>query len=248
MQSGLCCTLKSLLCTFVALFCTFGAASFLFGIHLRKVYSAYNAFLGLDFRIIATVFTVVGSVCVIISIIAFFDAIVSKCHFLRFHPCLPFALLALMAFAVLCELAAGVSASYVHLRVRDVLEAQMTASLSFYQGGANATSWDEMQAANKCCGVRDYADWLKTPFGEGQNVPDSCCTVVGLSCGRSVGRSREIEQAIFIDGCLAPLTSRVQGVTAPFIAGTACLAFTHLSGIVGMLTCTTYKYRYELLE
>ena len=37
-----------------------------------------------------------------------------------------------------------------------------------------------------CCGIKDYSDWFATRFGNGANVPDSCCLLVTENCGENI--------------------------------------------------------------
>ena len=37
-----------------------------------------------------------------------------------------------------------------------------------------------------CCGTSDYKDWFNTAFGNGTNVPDSCCLLIEEGCGQGI--------------------------------------------------------------
>ena len=37
-----------------------------------------------------------------------------------------------------------------------------------------------------CCGTEDYEDWFATAFGNGTDVPDSCCLLISEGCGKDI--------------------------------------------------------------
>lgn len=37
-----------------------------------------------------------------------------------------------------------------------------------------------------CCGTEDYEDWFDTTFGNGTDVPDSCCLLISEGCGKGI--------------------------------------------------------------
>lgn len=37
-----------------------------------------------------------------------------------------------------------------------------------------------------CCGTASYKDWFATAFGNGTDVPDSCCLIIEPGCGKNV--------------------------------------------------------------
>lgn len=37
-----------------------------------------------------------------------------------------------------------------------------------------------------CCGVESYEDWFPTSFGNGTDVPDSCCLLISEGCGKDI--------------------------------------------------------------
>lgn len=42
-----------------------------------------------------------------------------------------------------------------------------------------------------CCGTVDYKDWFATSYGNGTNVPDSCCLIVETGCGRDISKAAD---------------------------------------------------------
>lgn len=37
-----------------------------------------------------------------------------------------------------------------------------------------------------CCGVESYEDWFPTSYGNGTDVPDSCCLLISEGCGKDI--------------------------------------------------------------
>ncbi|XP_042227531.1 tetraspanin-4-like [Homarus americanus] len=61
--------------------------------------------------------------------------------------------------------------------------------------------WDEIQLEMNCCGVDSYKDWFPTDFGNGTDVPDSCCLVVEPGCGKNIASSVDPGDYIITEGC-----------------------------------------------
>lgn len=37
-----------------------------------------------------------------------------------------------------------------------------------------------------CCGTESYKDWFATSFGNGTDVPDTCCLLISEGCGKDI--------------------------------------------------------------
>ncbi|XP_063865158.1 tetraspanin-9-like isoform X1 [Scylla paramamosain] len=62
--------------------------------------------------------------------------------------------------------------------------------------------WDEIQLEMNCCGTEDYEDWFDTTFGNGTDVPDSCCLLISEGCGKGIKNDVTPEDDIETQGCL----------------------------------------------
>ncbi|XP_063865171.1 tetraspanin-9-like isoform X3 [Scylla paramamosain] len=62
--------------------------------------------------------------------------------------------------------------------------------------------WDEIQLEMNCCGTEDYKDWFDTTFGNGTDVPDSCCLLISEGCGKGIKNDVTPEDDIETQGCL----------------------------------------------
>nr|XP_027225947.1 tetraspanin-4-like [Penaeus vannamei] len=62
--------------------------------------------------------------------------------------------------------------------------------------------WDEIQMEMNCCGVVSYKDWFLTTFGNGTDVPDSCCLLVVEGCGKGVANLADPDDEVITEGCL----------------------------------------------
>jgi len=67
--------------------------------------------------------------------------------------------------------------------------------------------WDEIQTEMNCCGVVSYQDWLGTTFGNGTDVPDSCCLLISEGCGKGIVNEVDPEDEIITEGCLPTILS-----------------------------------------
>ncbi|XP_076044345.1 uncharacterized protein LOC143027135 isoform X4 [Oratosquilla oratoria] len=60
-----------------------------------------------------------------------------------------------------------------------------------------------------CCGVADYKDWFTTSFGNGTDVPDSCCLLVMDDCGKDVASKVDPSDDIITEGCLPVISGAI---------------------------------------
>ncbi|CAL4122173.1 unnamed protein product, partial [Meganyctiphanes norvegica] len=82
----------------------------------------------------------------------------------------------------------------------------MTASMDSYIGNSTDIQlWDEIQTEQNCCGVMSYKDWTKSGYGNGTDVPDSCCLLIEDGCGRGVANEKNPGNDIVTDGCLSTI-------------------------------------------
>ncbi|XP_071515172.1 CD151 antigen-like [Panulirus ornatus] len=88
-------------------------------------------------------------------------------------------------------------------------------ALSTYMGNSMGTTeadygsnlsdtqlWDEIQMEMNCCGTANYKDWFATTFGNGTDVPDSCCLIVETGCGKDIADVEYPGDQVITEGCL----------------------------------------------
>ncbi|XP_066971126.1 tetraspanin-4-like [Macrobrachium rosenbergii] len=86
----------------------------------------------------------------------------------------------------------------------------MEATASSYGSDlSNTQLWDEIQSEMNCCGINDYKDWFDTAFGNGTDVPDSCCLLVEEGCGKGMANAVDPDDDIITEGCLPTVISNI---------------------------------------
>lgn len=85
------------------------------------------------------------------------------------------------------------------------------------------TSWDKMQKHLHCCGVENFRDWQgskRNVFPDSMDVPVSCCSNGGPSCGDGAINKKDADDLIddiYIDGCFAILYDWMKSDIIPLI-------------------------------
>jgi len=107
---------------------------------------------------------------------------------------------------------------------------------------AITAKWDELQRDLHCCGgnhfLIGYNDYRNTAIGANNSVPDSCCHTMTKDCGKDMltRRPEEIQNAIFINGCLEILSDKLDNDVIPMMVVYAVvgviLALTELITVV----------------
>jgi len=92
-----------------------------------------------------------------------------------------------------------------------------------------------------CCGVNGYEDWAKTSFGQGKNVPDSCCeTYQYEGCGANALVTDD--SPVYQDGCLSKFTGFVTDNGVYIIGGAIILIILEiLTAVLGCIVCSRTK-------
>ncbi|XP_045113694.1 tetraspanin-4-like [Portunus trituberculatus] len=86
------------------------------------------------------------------------------------------------------------------------MKQEMEVSEAAYGANISDTQmWDEIQLEMNCCGTEDYEDWFDTAFGNGTDVPDSCCLLISEGCGKGIKNDVTPEDDIETEGCLPTL-------------------------------------------
>ncbi|KAK7071782.1 Tetraspanin-9 [Halocaridina rubra] len=81
-------------------------------------------------------------------------------------------------------------------------ESMESSALTYGNDSSNTALWDEIQTEMNCCGVEDYRDWFATSFGNGTDVPDTCCLLIAEGCGKGIANVVDPADDIIEEGCL----------------------------------------------
>ena len=47
-----------------------------------------------------------------------------------------------------------------------------------------------------CCGTEGYEGWFDTAYGNGTDVPDSCCLLISEGCGKDLKNDADPDDVI----------------------------------------------------
>ncbi|XP_071550269.1 23 kDa integral membrane protein-like [Panulirus ornatus] len=83
---------------------------------------------------------------------------------------------------------------------------------------------DLIQHITHCCGIYDYQDWAHFRYGNGTNVADGCCRNRTQGCGMGLLQDPHVDKKVYTVGCLAFVTSALNGVCTALIILTLAIA------------------------
>ena len=63
---------------------------------------------------------------------------------------------------------------------------------------------------NNCCGIQSFKDWSTSGYGNGGEVPESCCLLFGDDCDRDVVNSIAPEDEVLTNGCLPNILTDIE--------------------------------------
>jgi len=222
---------KFFLFLMVLLFCLFGWCFFYLGYHARYVHGDELSMLTDEYLAVPLLFILGGIVSVIISFIIIVEIGVSKClGHSCFNTCVLVTFFLLGSLIVLAELSGSVAMLILRSKVRENLAFKMDSHI--HSTYTNLTDMDSIQQTYHCCGVHNYSDWFDTVLGQMVNVPDSCCIEQSPGCGARIRFQPEIDQIIYIDGCLDYVASDLKhliGIGAMIAIGASII---HLIGLI----------------
>lgn len=139
---------------------------------------------------------------------------------------------ALLCIAFLAQLASIFTALELRTTVAGpkVQPNKINEELNRYGVDASITAkWDELQRDVQCCGGTQfqtgYNDYRNTPIGRNTSVPDSCCLKESNKCGKDIFKKTqdEIDQEIFVHGCIEMLEPKLKGDVIPMMIVYACI-------------------------
>ncbi|XP_078057188.1 CD63 antigen [Mustelus asterias] len=155
---------------------------------------------------------------VVINFVAFFGC----CGAWKENYCMvtTFAVLLILIFIV--EIAAAITGYVFKDKIRGAFESSFNETMKNYNTSENAKNIDNLQQQFHCCGSARYTDWFPP-----NRVPDSCCKVPVLHCGRNVTASN-----IYQEGCVSLINTWLQN-NIVIVAGVALgIALFQLLGII----------------
>jgi len=192
------------LCNFV--FFLTGCAVLGIGIYIQLTMKDYYDFLEEKYLGSAIILMIVGGV---ILIVAFFGC----CGACTESACMMYTFGSLVALILIVEIGCTVTIWIFKDDVWEAVNNQLIEGLEKYGKEDNkgmTDSWNKLQSQMKCCGVKDYTDWIQVDtFNTSSSVPDACCKEenVGEDCGK--GQLNEATH-IYTTGCLSLLEAVVK--------------------------------------
>ncbi|KAM4706448.1 tetraspanin-36-like [Discoglossus pictus] len=235
-------TSKSFLLLLSLIFMGAAAGLCYVGVTLISTYRHYEDFLSNSYLMLPAVITL----CV--SVLMFIIGILGCCSTLKESG------FGMGCFLVLISIifAAGVVSLILGLVYRDKinpgLEDNMNTLFQKYDGkNLESSAIDFMQKEIMCCGVKNYTDWMKTPWYNASNpsVPISCCMKNRTAC---TGKISETNQ-IYHEGCDVKLEHVLQSILSYALLVLLGFAIIELLGIISIcvIMCKPAAHGYQLL-
>ncbi|CAK9826595.1 TSPAN7 [Anthophora retusa] len=169
-----------------------------------------------------------------------FTATLACCCTTRGHPALLYLYGAFLAVVALLELGAGASIYAYRTNINEKFDQNLNETMAVYGQDAKKTSdIDSMQCTLKCCGNRDYTDWLN--MYPPKEIPMSCCRVPKEICDPA-----DINE-IYTQGCYSLVLDFINS-NISLVAGIAVgVAFFPLVGVflACCLASNITKVKYE---
>jgi len=125
------------------------------------------------------------------------------------------------AASVVGQLGVGIAAFKHEGNLENGIKTKMNETM--FQYNVTSKFWDFVQQNYQCCGVLEYKDWFSTPDFNFDNVPDSCCLGGKV---QDCGSKKVNPENIFTDGCLDPVSRKLEGYLK--IIGGTTLAYVAL--------------------
>ncbi|XP_066989031.1 CD63 antigen-like [Macrobrachium rosenbergii] len=216
-------TVKYLVFSFNLIFCLSGLALIAVGGVAQGFFRQYIQFFEGQYQTPAVGLIILGTIILVVS---FFGCCGAK----RDSVVMLWTFIGMMVVLLLCEIAAGITVAVRRHDIGNLVQKNLNETMSHYKDpkALPTVVWNEMQHKHRCCGVMNYLDWEKTPYGvRVSGVPDSCCVVKKPDCGRNVfgsasGGKAVVVPKIYSGGCYQALRdaakSRV-GAIGGVIAG-----------------------------
>jgi len=154
---------------------------------------------------------------IVIGAVMFIVSFFGCCGAYKENKCMIFTHATFMTLitVVLVGLAVALAVGITDENLKPKIETEMTELLQNYNKSEHAgvtKTLDFIQENLKCSGVGSYKDWKSTPFGGTGDVPDTCCKVVELGCGKGIGDldEEEAKHTIYTKGCLDKLVQEIK--------------------------------------
>jgi len=149
-----------------------------------------------------------GTVLIVLGVIILVMGFFGCCGAVTENACMMFFFATMLAIIIIAEITIGVMVYIYKDDAQATIENKMVAALQNYNGtefeGVTQT-WGAIQTDFKCCGVNNYTDWAGTPFGNGVNVPNSCCIANTPDCGMKIIGKPDVSSSINVNGCVSNL-------------------------------------------
>ena len=196
------------LCFFMLLIFTIGLS--MIAVASMMLVELYASFLdGVPVYSTSIIFIVSGIISILLSLIVLIKVGTGKCLSVLCNSDFCYVYLTSFIFVIMafstCELVGGIN-FYIAGNIFEILQANMWTSLkdySPYVSNGISHSWNSVQHTSQCCGVENYTDWKNSAYFNSNNVPDSCCIVQKINCGKNLPvLPSQIKEVIYTRGCL----------------------------------------------
>ncbi|XP_078738738.1 tetraspanin-7 [Lampetra fluviatilis] len=170
----------------------------------------------------------------------------------RGSPCLLKLYAVLLLTVFLAELIAGISGFIFRHEINGLFRSNLKRAMDAYSGPSHSGSdgaIDTLQRTLRCCGLSDYEDWWRTPYGEASGAPPSCCVNATDCAASALGNVTSASAVVYHQGCFTLVTGFMQQHLT-VIAGCAFgIAFSQVFGMV--LSCCLARHinanQYEMV-
>ncbi|XP_066939053.1 CD63 antigen-like [Macrobrachium rosenbergii] len=192
---------------------------------------------------------ILGGIILVVSFFGCCGAKKENVFMLRIFICL-------MVVILMCEIAAAITVAVLRPDIEKLIKKNLNETMNQYGDPKDlpTLAWNDMQINHKCCGVMNYLDWEKTPYGMNvTGVPDSCCILEKPDCGHNIFGLIPTDNSsappnIYSEGCYQALHDAAMSNIGAIAGGIAGLAFFQILGI-WMSSCLikSARERYEIL-
>lgn len=171
------------------------------------------------FELIEGSFSSAAALCIAVGVIIFFIAVFGCCGAFKENYCCTMIFAVLLVVIFVLEIAAGIAGFVLRGRVEGFVEDYMDKTLK-----NNNKVWNEVQKDFKCCGVKNYTDWIDANM----TVPSACCDKNAKTCDPKTTPPT----GIYKDACLPKFTTWLEDKIYIIGAVGIALAFIQIVGIL----------------
>lgn len=167
------------------------------GVIIQTILAANFTFLSEHLAPPAAVMLTFGILIFSASLLGLFSVSCRSQYLLWIYICFLVILIVVEFFQVISGL---VAKSHV---LRLILDSLRAAQSKYTRDYPASFTWDSIQRDLKCCGVSDVQEW--SPHLHNKSLPDSCCTLYIINCGKTALETGNFYQS----GCIGAISQWV---------------------------------------